>query len=251
MVYTLKDTMQPEVRTLKALLVRVGADQSSEGGRWNGPVDRTTGDFVYVAIPEAKKLHEGFEKPYRALEAVLGRFRVALPRDLIERHMHLDPDFQHLTYGDQGERARQLAQHLSPGDWIVFYAGLADVRQPRPLVYALIGLLEVEHMVLAAEVSAGDRDLNAHSRRILRPGAGDLIVRGRPGRSGRLARCVPIGEYRDGAYRVTRDLLHAWGDLTVKDGFLQRSARLPRFCEPVKFRRWFEAQSPTLLERNN
>src|SRR5207245_1502961 len=80
----------------------------------------------------------------------------------------------------------------------------------------------------------GDRDMNAHSRRTLAPEAQDLIVLGRPGLSGRLRRCLPIGEYRNGAYRIRRDLLELWGGLSVKDGFLQRSARLPRLLDPPR-----------------
>jgi len=42
----------------------------------------------------------------------------------------------------------------------------------------------------------------SHSRRDLQPGAQDLIIRGSPGLSGRLERCLPVGDYRDKAYRV-------------------------------------------------
>ena len=41
--------------TLKALLVRVGADESDGGGNWNGPVDCLTGQFtVAVAAVELR-----------------------------------------------------------------------------------------------------------------------------------------------------------------------------------------------------
>jgi hypothetical protein len=92
---------------------------------------------------------------------------------------------------------------------------------------------------------------NAHSRRILPAGADDLIVRGRPGSSGRLERCLPIGEWRDRAYRGRHDVLEAWGGLSVKNGYLQRSARLPRFIEPIRFQRWLESKNPILLQTNN
>ncbi|MGH8674911.1 MAG: hypothetical protein ACREVG_11440, partial [Burkholderiales bacterium] len=83
------------------------------------------------------------------------------------------------------------------------------------------------------------------------PGAQDLIVRGRSGLSGRLERCLPIGEYRDRAYRVRRDLLDEWGGLSVRDGYLQRSARLPRFLDAPRFLRWMERQQPALIQANN
>jgi hypothetical protein len=236
---------------VNALLVRVGADSSAGGGSWNGPVDGDSGDFAYIAIPETSPVHTGMEKPYSALTSVLARFRVELPAYLHLQHMHLDPDFAQLTYGDQGERAKQLRTTLHANDTIVFYAGLADVRGATELVYAIIGLFVVQDFLRATDIPARNRDSNAHSRRVLAPDAQDLIVRARPGVSGRLKRCVPIGEYRDRAYRVRRDLLDEWGGLSVRDGYLQRSARLPRFLDAPRFLRWIERQRPVLIQANN
>ena len=55
---------------------------------------------------------------------------------------------------------------------------------------------------------------------------------------------ILIGEMRDKAYRVTPSLLSAWGGLSVNDGYIQRSARPPRFLDAGKFANWFEAQAP-------
>ena len=236
---------------MNGLLVRVGADLSAGGGSWNGPVDEATGEFVYVAIPENSPVHAGMEKPYSALTLDLARFGVRLPAHLQMRHMHLDPDFEYLTYGDQGERARQLRANLGIGDLIVFYAGLAATGGAARLVYALIGLLLVKEFILAVGVPARDRNMNAHSRRVLAPGTKDLIVRGEPAVSGRLTRCVPIGEYRDRAYRVRKNVLEEWGGLSVRDGYLQRSARLPRLLDPARFMQWFRKQGTLLIQANN
>lgn len=237
---------------MNALLIRVGADQSDGGGKWNGPVDSQTMEFAYVPIPESRRVHPGLERPYLQLQRVLNRFDVSLPVHLSDCHMHLDPDFEKLSYGDQGERAKQIAYHLGKGDLIVFYAALADARGPaRPLIYALIGIMEVETLVRARDVRKADRAISAHSRRILKKDAEDLIVLGRLGASGRLARCLPVGEYRDGAYRMKHNLLTKWGGLSVKDGYLQRSARLPCFTDPRRFRRWLDAQKPELVQLNN
>ena len=236
---------------MNALLVRIGADQSTAGGLWNGLVDSRTGRFVYVPIPEAREVRAGLEQPYGAIEPALDSFGRDLPAHLRGRRMHLDPDFEHLTYGDKGERAKQLRAGLGRGDAILFYAGLADVRGASRLVYALVGLLIVEEIVAAADVPREQWDSNAHCRRVLADGASDIVVRGRAGGSGRLQRCLPIGEYRDRAYRVRRDLLDEWGGLSVKDGYLQRSARLPRFLDAPRFMRWFESQGPVLLQANN
>ena len=236
---------------VNALLVRVGADQSRGGGFWNGLVDTQSGKFAYVAIPENSPVHPGMEKPYSDVEQALSTFGTSLPPGLRSRHMHLDPDFRHLTYGDAGERAKQLRKHLSPGDVIVFYAGLRDVAGRRELVYAIIGVFVVEAMMLATDIAESDRDINAHSRRILAEGAQDVIIRARPGISGRLERCLSIGEWRDRAYRVRRDVLEAWGGLSVKDGYLQRSARLPKFHDPMRFQRWLNSKHPILVQANN
>ena len=152
--------------------------------------------------------------------------------------------------GDQRERAKQL-RSLQANDTIVFYASLADVRGSTELVYAIIGLFVVQDFILAADIATHDRETNAHSRRVLAPGAQDLVVRGRPGLSGRLKQCLPIGEYRNRAYRVRRDLLEEWGGLSVRDGYVQRSARLPLFRDAPRFLRWMEKQRPVLIQANN
>ncbi len=179
------------------------------------------------------------------------RLGVSLPAHLRDRHMHLDPDFTHLTYGDVGQRGKQIRANLGAGDRIVFYAGLADVRGAAELVYAIIGVFVVDEIRPATDIALLDRDINAHSRRILAPGAEDIVVCGQPGVSGRLKRCLPFGEYRDGAYRVRRELLEEWGGLSVKDGYVQRSVRLPRFLDPIRFLRWLERQEPALIQSNN
>lgn len=235
---------------MKALLCRVGADQSRGGGYWNGLVDRQSSKFVYAAIPETRPIRVGMEKPYGALAPLISTFGGTLPQHLHALHMHLDPDFDYLTYGDQGERAKQLKANLGSGDLLVFYASLADART-KALVYAIIGLYVIEDIRLATELPQIERRTNAHTRRELQSGAQDLVVRGRAGVSGRLECCLPIGDYRDRAYRVWPNLLEDWGGLSVKDGYLQRSARLPRFLDPERFRDWFKSKKPVLLQSNN
>jgi len=236
---------------LSALLIRVAADQSSGGGSWNGPVDADTNEFAYVAIPEYNSVHPGLEKPYSALASTLSKFHTALPGHLSSTHMHLDPDFSRLTYGDSGRKARQIRRTINAGDFVVFYAGLRDIHRAPQLVYAIIGVLEVDSVIAATSVPFDRRDINAHSRRILEPTAVDVILVGKRGSSGRLRTCIPIGEYRDRAYRVRPDLLDEWGGLSVSNGYLQRSAQIPSFLQPTRFLAWFKRQSPVLLQLNN
>jgi hypothetical protein len=233
---------------MKALLVRVGVDGSC--GNWNGPINSLTGEFVYVPIPESQQLHPQLIRPYGELVPSLNKLGSQLPDWLAKENMHLDPDFSALTYGDQGQRAVQISSKLSTDDLIVFYAGLRDVAN-RALVYGLIGLLAVERIKMAKDVPFSEWPLNAHTRRVLPQDSMDIVVVGQKELSGRLSRCLPIGSYRDRAYRVFPELLSVWGGLTVNDGYLQRSARLPEFLNAKLFYSWFQNQGVTLLNSNN
>ncbi|MGD0088888.1 MAG: hypothetical protein ABSE73_03115 [Planctomycetota bacterium] len=242
---------------MKGLLVRVAADQSEGGGEWNGPIKKETGEFVYVPIPEDCCTKPGLEKPFTLVQPFLTAFGRPLPRWLEEQCMHLDPDFFHLTYGDGGSRAKQIRGKLAAGDILVFYSALCNPENPRPLVYAIIGLYVIESTKCASEVCKERADENAHTRR-MNPRDGDIVVYARHNVSGRLERCMLIGEYRinagenrKGTYRVTKELLRAWGDIDVKDGYLKRSGRLQQFCDAERFYRWFKDQKPSLVDRNN
>ena len=236
---------------MRALLVRVAADQSQGGGSWNGPACSKSAQFVYVAIPETSPTHRGLHKPYANLTGYLTRMGSKLPAHLGPQNMHIDPDFDHLTYGDGGERGKQIATKLGQDDLLVFYAGMQDIHASQGLIYALIGLYVIKDIVPAVCVPTADRDRNAHTRRILAAGVTDIVVRARPDVSGRLKRFIPIGNYRKRAYRVWPALLKTWGGLQVKDGYLQRSARLPEFVNAKEFYRWFKARRVPFVQRNN
>ena len=105
-------------------------------------------------------------------------------------------------------------------------------------------------MVPVANVPAHRWYENAHVRKVKRSET-DIVVRAKPVMSGRFEKCIPIGELRDGAYRVRRDILSAWGGLSVKNGFIQRSAVPPSFTRPEQFLAWLKKQQITLLPRNN
>ena len=246
---------------MKAVLVRIAVDASYGG--WNGPVDPDSWEFVYVPIPENEgtEFHAGCRRPYTEVVPALAQFAerlapdapakaVHLPRPLHGAAMHLDPDFEHLTYGDVGNRRGAEIARMSGGDLVVFYAGLRPIRPcEHRLVYALVGALVVEEVVPAASVPLARAGENAHTRKVTR-GDHDIVVRASSGASGRFERCIPIGEFRDKAYRVRREILEEWGGLSVKDGYLQRSAVPPRFLDPERFAVWLQAQRPTYLRSN-
>ena len=245
---------------MRAVLVRVGIDQAFGG--WNAPVDPETHEFVYVPIPD-RDLRPNFATSYASIGGAVTAFasgRVVddkactLPSDLGGREMHLDPDFRWLTYGDTDRRGKGLAD-FTGGDVVVFYAGLRPCRpgggkRAGKLIYAVIGLYRAAEVVRLATVEEARWQENAHTRRVTH-NPDDVIVRATPRTSGRLHRCLPIGGWRDGAYRFFPELLAAWGDLSCKDGFLQRSAVPPTFLDPARFLAWFEGQRPEFIQDNN
>jgi len=232
---------------MRGILVRIGIDASAGG--WNAPVDPHTGKFVYVPIPETiQNSRDGYQRTYEEILPALEEFGVSLPPHLSGLPMHLDPDFSYLSYGDCYPRNIPLHSCKS-GDFLVFYAGLKPVVPGfRGLVYALVGFFLIDEIVPSLAVPPEKWHENAHTRR--RPDAMDLIVRAVPEKSGRFTHCIPIGEYRNRAYRVKESVLREWGGLTVKDGYLQRSGRLPGFREPDRFLDWLSERSPVLTRTN-
>ena len=225
------------------------------------PVDPVSKQFVYVPIPEKQEPLRNLVRPYDEIVPALASFSkasdlannpaTALPANLLGRPMHLDPDFQHLTYGDNGANRGAKLKSFDRGDLVVFYAGLRPIRGNRkPLMYALIGLLVVEEVTEAFRVPKERWHENAHTRK-QKIGEPDIIVRGKKGVSGRCERAIPIGEWRDRAYRVANEMLANWGGLGVKDGYIQRSVSPPSFLNPERFYKWFLHQAVPLLERNN
>jgi hypothetical protein len=234
---------------MKGLLVRVGIDLTSGG--WNAPVDPDTLDFAYVPIPDGRQ-HARLATPYARLGAALARFPEAvLPTALAREAMHLDPDFDHLTYGDDGLRRGRGIAALAPGDFVAFFAGLRPIRPcPHRLLYALIGFYRVRELAWVSAIPRRRWRENAHTRR-LRHSPDDVVLRADPSASGRLRRCIPIGEWRDRSYRVRTDLLERWGHLSCRDGYLQRSAVPPSFLQPARFLSWLDAQGPALVASND
>ena len=245
---------------MKGLLIRVGVDQ--EYGGWNAPVDMGSRQFVYVPIPDGreKEYRLGCRRDYQPIAEALQQFaplvdgpgdsRPSLPTLLATRFAHLDPDFEHLTYGDNGERRGLAIKKMGPGDILAFYAGLRSIGDHHRLVYALIGLYVIRRVVPARSVALEHFDQNAHTRWST-ISKNDVIVWAKPGLSGRLERCIPIGEWRARAYRVRKDILSAWGGLRVKDGYIQRSIRPPAFEKAETFYLWFRSQGVSLVRKNN
>ena len=240
---------------MRGLLVRVGIDQTPEYGGWNAPVSAQTRRFIFVPIRDSTYNDAGYiangERVYcKEVTAELARFGAEcgdpvhscfrLPPRLRDEPMHVDPDFLNLTYGDDPRRGRRLKE-FKEDDFIAFYSSLRSL-QGGTLVYALIGLFVLAGSpIRASEIADPQRLCNAHTRWKNVKG-GDIVAFGKTGQSGLFERCIPIGELREGAYRVCKNVLTEWGDLTVKNGWLQRSANLPEFKAPASFRKWLDKQ---------
>lgn len=121
---------------MKGLLVRIGIDQAYGG--WNAPVD-VDGRFVYVPIPEklGTPFHPGLERRFGEVLPALHDFcaehncqlsaDLSFPNALLHHSMHLDPDFECLTYGDEGARRGAGMVNMGDGDLLVFYGGLRPI----------------------------------------------------------------------------------------------------------------------------
>jgi hypothetical protein len=172
---------------------------------------------------------------------------------------HLDPDFGHLTYGDNnGGRGQRIRDVLSADDFIAFWAGLRCI-ETEEIVCSIIGLYTIAYVMNASEVGPLDAHRNAHSRYAGSVDWDDVLVFGKPERSGRLWKHLPIGGPRGAAHqqRVFPELLRAWGGLRKKDGgdwgdgYIQLSGAPPIFRDPDKFLKWFWGRKPKLVHANN
>ncbi len=233
---------------MQGLLIRVGIDQ--EYGHWNAPVDPDTNEFVFFPIPTDAPQNPEIATTYQKHLNELSYFCASHGLNPSSLHFplpaskttHYDPDFDHMTYGDvKGIRSKPTME-LEKGDFIAFYASLKPIKPcEHNLVYALIGLFIVDEIIEAGSVTTARLHENAHTRSLsIEPT--DVIVRAQRDKYGLLQHCIPIGEYRDGAYRVKEDLLNIWGGLSVKDGWIQRSAVPPKFENSEKFFKWFKQQ---------
>jgi hypothetical protein len=233
---------------MKGLLVRVGVDSTS--GFWNAPVDPGTNRFVYVPVPEIQaSVIPELGRSYGEVVGALQGMDVQLPQWLAGQYMHLDPDFAESTYGDGWPRSAPILD-LRRGDFLVFWAGLAPIcRARKALVDAIIGFYFIDEIVPVERIPQDRWHENAHTRRT--GAVREIVVRAQPGVSGRLTQCIPVGEYREGAHRITRDLRSAWGDISSSNGYIQRSGRLPYFKNAERFLSWFRRQQPELVRENN
>lgn len=201
--------------------MRVGIDQTF--GRYNAPINPSTNDYLYMPIPQGNEFFKsGMETTYEDLRSEFGLWsrkndaNLEFPKHLDGLGCHLDPDFDYSTYGDQGTGRGLRVGHLKEGDFLAFFASFKPTKDcVHRLVYALYGIMVVDRAMNVADVSPEDYKKNAHTR-VKHINSDHWVVFAKPSLSGRFSRALPIGEFRNGSYRVTQDILEAWGELVLK-----------------------------------
>lgn len=233
---------------MRGILLRVGCDQTEDGGRWNPPVNIETWDYAYVPIPSNESCHTHIVScpTYRCFENSVNRLGTKLPENLShDRKVHLDPDFESLTIGEPFVKGKlssrgTIMNELSKGDIIAFYAAFKPIQPGNEsnLAYCMFGIFHIECKTYVKDLTFEERSRCAHGRRV---GAeNDLVIWAYYSSSGRFEKAIPIGFYGKGAYRVRKDLLGLWGGLKVKGGYIQRSVRPPHFERADKFLDWLD-----------
>ncbi len=200
----------------RALAINVAANTTLPGVR--GPI-YPDGSFAYVPIPEREPTAEPVPT-YADLDVP-----VALPDGLLDRRVHLDPEFREYphcegyTYGDEhGVKARPIAE-LSAGDHLLFYATLACNDSPNhDWIAPDWGAYLVGSFRLAADPVTPDSldDFAADQRRHFGNNAhvkretfdARVLARGDPDGSGLFETALPLSRPNSGSEpnRVVTDL---------------------------------------------
>lgn len=156
-VYTKRETKEAVPMMKQVVLLRVGIDSGSGGIQ--GPLfdDRT---FEFVCIPDKKgvSVHTYGNSFGKHGNCFVDFFPKSRREQMAKQCVHVDPEFETLTYGDPTLPKRSLRK-LNPGDFLVFYCGLQKWNREsgwnngtRPALY-LAGCFEVSLAGTASEFS--------------------------------------------------------------------------------------------------
>lgn len=184
---------------MKAMLLRVGIDKSSDGVL--APIFHD-GSFEYIPLSETDP-KSGEKRTYNDLNGRNGKqLSIYLPKEVVSRKIHLDPEFTTFTYGDVGRKAGYLLK-LEPGDILAFYAGLTPHKgSEHPEFLYIIGYFTVKavlnfknyHINEIRKIRRQYPD-NSHPKRD--SGLGEMVlVVGDPEKSRLLEKGILISEKR-------------------------------------------------------
>ena len=144
---------------MKAMLLRVGIDKSSDGVL--APIFQD-GSFEYIPLSEKDETSTE-NRTYTDLTGEKGKpLSDYLPTRVANRKVHLDPEFNTFTYGDVGRKADYLLK-LNPGDILVFYAGLTPYMESEyPEALYIIGYFTVGEIIDFHKITGSHRTNNPH-----------------------------------------------------------------------------------------
>lgn len=225
---------------MNVVLLRVGID--SGAGGIQSPL-YADGGFDLVCIPDNKRADP---RTYSSLHLRDGRpwadlFPPARRAAMATRSVHVDPEFETFTYGDPTRPKRGLRK-LTPGDLLVFYAGLQGCGFDCPPALYLIGFFHVAAVGFALEFDDNRRAaLFANNFHVRHPAVFDqqkhdlLLIKGDPATSRLLSTAVRIstdGRDRNGRPLkvLSTEMRAIFGDFGGKNSF-QRSP--PRWVSPA------------------
>ncbi|MFA0834317.1 MAG: hypothetical protein ACC609_09960 [Methanobacterium formicicum] len=148
---------------MKAMLLRVGIDKSSDGVL--APIFQD-GSFEYIPLSEKDETSTE-NRTYTDLTGEKGKpLSDYLPTRVANRKVHLDPEFSTFTYGDVGRKANYLLK-LNPGDILVFYAGLTPyMKSEYPEALYIIGYFTVREIMDFHKITASYKTNNSHKSNV-------------------------------------------------------------------------------------
>lgn len=216
---------------MKALLLRIGMDTGTDGAL--APIFED-GSFEYIPISERCSSKES--RTYGNTLGRSGKFLASyLPKNVKNRTIHFDPEFETFTYGDPTLKRKYLLG-LERGDLLVFYAGLAHYpKDERNNALYIIGYFQVDNVIDFNSLSKGEAqdysnmfNNNAHFKRNL--DTTDLVlVTGDKSASSLLKRAILISQTKfDKVGKPYQAVSKEMEDLLGISGSIQRSLP-PRF----------------------
>jgi hypothetical protein len=181
---------------MKAMLLRVGIDKGTDGAL--APIFRD-GSFEYIPLSE-KNMNSTEKRTFSNTLGLKGKtFSYYLPKKIINRKLHYDPEFTTYTYGDQTSKRNYLLK-LEKNDILVFYAGLTPYNNT---VYDealyIIGYFHVEEVVDFNKINTTEKqskyDIYKNNAHIKFDGLENLvIVKGYENKSKLLNKAVIISK---------------------------------------------------------
>ncbi len=224
---------------MKSLIYRVGADSTPAGGETHGRLNDNS-YFTYLPIPER---YDSVSTPKYKEHPM----KEDIPKDLLDRSIHLDPNFEKGTYGNiyvfcngnknpKGQRLLEFKENIPFR--LVFFSALKD--KDGDIRYGFIGQLIATEVEKVNRLGDDQKKKNVHGQR--KNGKGDgrsVIAFAEEGdlHSGRYDKFIEFADYRNKSYRVKQNLLKRWGGWSSNDGHCQLGGPWTPW-DHEKFEKW-------------